>query len=485
MSMTQSSSQYFDQVAGQWDGLRSGYFGEGVRQAAIARAYLRPEMTVADVGAGTGFIAAGLAPLVHKVYVLDGSPAMLDVARQNLASFSNIEFKVGDSQALQLPDGSVDAAFANMYLHHCPDPLAAIREMVRILKPGGRLVITELDTHTYAWLKEEMADEWMGFERDQVRAWFQAADLVNGIVDCTGQSCCAESSSPQVSDAQGRSARISVFVATATRRVKMQGAVKEAYSAAALGANSCCSSDQASSSCCSSAPASASAVPCCSSKSEVPTQEVVFSTAYSPEEHAAVPAEADEISLGCGNPIALAALRPGETVLDIGSGGGMDSFLAAGRVGPTGRVIGVDMTPAMLQRARAAAARAGITNVEFHYGKAEALPVPDGTVDVILSNCVINLCEDKGLVFREAFRVLKPGGRLEVSDMVTQGALPLEARQDAGEWAGCISGALPESEYLDLIAQAGFKDAAARRSVSGGELAGVLVYSVIVSARKP
>ena len=491
MSMTQSSSQYFDQVAGQWDALRSGYFGEGVRQAAIARAYLRPEMTVADVGAGTGFIAAGLAPLVHKVYVLDGSPAMLDVARQNLASFSNIEFKVGDSQALPLPDGSVDAAFSNMYLHHCPDPLAAIREMVRILKPGGRLVITDMDSHPYEWLKEEMADEWMGFERDQVRAWFQTADLVNGIVDCTGQSCCAESSSPELSDAQGRSARISVFVATATRRVKMQGAVKEAYSAAALGASSCCSSapGSASSSCCSSdqasASASASAVPCCSSKPEAPTQEVVFSTAYSPEEHAAVPAEADEISLGCGNPIALAALRPGETVLDIGSGGGMDSFLAAGRVGPTGRVIGVDMTPAMLQRARAAAARAGITNVEFHYGKAEALPVPDGSVDVILSNCVINLCEDKGLVFREAFRALRPGGRLEVSDMVTQGALPLEARQDAGEWAGCISGALPESEYLDLIAQAGFKDAAARRSVSGGELAGVLVYSVIVSARKP
>jgi ubiquinone/menaquinone biosynthesis C-methylase UbiE len=211
---------------------------------------------------------------------------------------------------------------------------------------------------------------------------------------------------------------------------------------------------------------------------------VVFSTAYSPEEHAAVPAEADEISLGCGNPIAMAALRPGETVLDIGSGGGMDSFLAAGRVGPTGRVIGVDMTPAMLQRARAAAARAGITNVEFHFGKAEALPVPDGSVDVILSNCVINLCEDKGLVFREAFRALRPGGRLEVSDMVTQGALPLEARQDAGQWAGCISGALPEFEYLDLIAQAGFKEAAARRSVSGGELAGVPVYSVIVSARK-
>jgi ubiquinone/menaquinone biosynthesis C-methylase UbiE len=211
---------------------------------------------------------------------------------------------------------------------------------------------------------------------------------------------------------------------------------------------------------------------------------VIFTTAYSQEEHAAVPAEADEISLGCGNPIALAAMRPGEVVLDIGSGGGMDAFLASKRVGPTGKVIGVDMTPAMLQRARAAAAKAGITNVEFHFGKAETLPVPDASVDVIISNCVINLCEDKGLVFREAFRVLKPGGRLEVSDMVTGGGLPLEARQDAGEWAGCISGALPEQEYLDLIAQAGFSNVKARRSISGGELAGVPVYSVIASGRK-
>ena len=502
MSMTDASSEYFAEVAGLWDAIRSGYFGEAVRQAAIAKAYLRPEMTVADVGAGTGFMAAGLAPLVKKVYVLDGSPAMLDVARHNLASFDNLEFRQAESLALPLADGSVDAAFANMYLHHCPDPLAAIREMVRILKPGGRLVITDMDSHTYAWLKDEMADEWMGFERQALRDWFQAADLVNSIVDCTGESCCAESSSPQISDPQGRQARISFFVATATKRVKMQEAVKEAYTAAALGtggsccssdtasasdkaaSSSCCSSDAAtSSSCCSSSPAVAS-TPCCS-KEEVPTQEVVFTTAYSSEEHAAVPAEADEISLGCGNPIALANMRPGEVVLDIGSGGGMDAFLAAGRVGPTGRVIGVDMTPAMLQRARASAAKAGIRNVEFHFGKAEALPVPDASVDVIISNCVINLCEDKGLVFRQAFRVLKPGGRLEVSDMVSGGGLPLEARQNAGEWAGCISGALPESEYLDLIAQAGFSQVKARRSASGGELAGVPLYSVIASAVKP
>src|SRR5512135_1084623 len=132
MSMTPASSKYFDRVAGQWDNLRSGFFSEEVRTAAIAKAHLRPEMTVADVGSGTGFLAAGLAPLVKTVHVIDGSPAMLEVARKNLATYgSNLEFHQADGQSLPLPDGSLDAVFANMYLHHCPDPQAAIREMVR------------------------------------------------------------------------------------------------------------------------------------------------------------------------------------------------------------------------------------------------------------------------------------------------------------------------------------------------------------------
>jgi len=284
-------------------------------------------------------------------------------------------------------------------------------------------------------------------------------------------------------------------VASGTRRVAMTEKVKEAYSAAAQGASdysgmqeptggTCCSGKQepANVACCSDSPKKQS---CCSEETLTPTQEVSFATAYSSEERAAVPPEAEEISLGCGNPLALANLRPGEVVLDIGSGGGMDSFLAAGRVGPTGKAIGVDMTPAMLERARASALKAGIRNVEFRQGQAESLPVEDGAVDVILSNCVINLCEDKGQVFREAYRVLKPGGRLEVSDVVTSGTLPLELRQDAGEWAGCISGALPEQEYVDLIAQAGFTNVTARRSTSSGEAGGVSVYSVIASACKP
>jgi arsenite methyltransferase len=521
MSMTQASSQYFQQVAGEWDNLRAGFFGESVRESAVQKAYLRPEMVVADVGSGTGFIAAALAPLVRRVYVTDGSPEMLAVARQNLAQFDNLEFHLADGQQLPFPDESLDAVFANMYLHHAPDPLAAIREMVRVLRPGGRLVITDMDTHPYAWLKEEMADVWQGFERDQLHAWYAEAGLVNVLVDCTGQSCCAESKTEQAEDQ--RQATISVFVATGTRRMAAHESVQQRYGEYARGGtcgcgqsggavdrggaeassaeSSCCGSQSttaaAESSCCGSQSTTAAAnTSCCGSQStdaaantsccgEVSRESAGLAIGYSSAELSAVPSEAAEIPLGCGNPVAIANLRPGEVVVDIGSGGGLDSFLAAGRVGPDGQVIGVDMTLAMLERARAAAARAGITNVEFRQGFAEQLPLEDASTDVILSNCVINLTEDKGRVFREAFRVLRPGGRLEVSDIVAGGGLPLEAREDSGGWAACVTGALPEREYLDLIVQAGFEQVQVRRSPSTDEVAGVPVYSAIVSARKP
>ena len=410
MSMTQASSRYFEKVAGQWDNLRSDYFTEAVRQAAIDKAYLRTEMTVADVGSGTGFIAAGLAPLVSRVHVLDGSPAMIEVARNNLSSFSNIEYHIADGQSLPLPEGSVDVAFANMYLHHCPDPQSALREMVRILKPGGRLVITDMDSHPYTWLKTEMADEWLGFEREQIRAWFKEIGLVNVVVDCTGQTCNAESQNPNLTSKEGKSANISVFVATGTRRQDVHEAVQKLYSKAAQGSGCGCSSPEPQDNgCgCSSPEApktrdnqknSLASSSCCSSNAEATPSKNSFDIGYSSTERAEVPVEAEEISLGCGNPIAMASLRPGEVVVDIGSGGGMDSFLAASRVGESGKVVGVDMTPAMLERARATARKNGIKNVEFRQGHAEALPVADQSVDVILSNCVINLCEDKGQVF--------------------------------------------------------------------------------------
>jgi arsenite methyltransferase len=465
MTTTNPSAPYFEQVANQWDNLRSGYFTEAVRESAIQKAYLHPEMAVADVGAGTGFVTAGLAPLVKHVHVLDGSAQMLDVARQNLSAFQNLTFHEADGLSLPLPDGAIDAAFGNMYLHHCPDPLASICEMVRILRPGGRLVLTDMDAHTNEWLKTEMSDVWLGFERAQIRAWFEQAGLVNVIVDCTGQSCQAGCQSEA-----GEHADISIFVASGTKKIDRRDSVQANYAARALGTGSCCIPDSA---CC---------APDLISLDEVNT--VQWDSGYSSSEKAEIPEEAVEISLGCGNPLAMAGLKAGEVVLDIGSGGGIDVFLAAKRVGPTGFVYGIDMTPAMLQRARKAAKKGGYTNVKFRHGYAEKLPVKDDEIDVIISNCVINLTEDKGKVFREAFRALKAGGRLEVNDMVFGGPIPLNLRDSIGGWAECISGALPEGEYVDLVKQAGFTDVSVRRSTSAGEASGVPVYSVQLSAKK-
>ena len=164
-----------------------------------------------------------------------------------------------------------------------------------------------------------------------------------------------------------------------------------------------------------------------------------------------------EASLGCGNPLAIAGLQPGEVVLDLGSGGGIDCFLAAKKVGPEGRVIGLDMTPDMIKLARRNAKKMGVTNVDFRYGEMEEMPLPDESVDVIISNCVINLSPDKDAVFREAFRVLRPGGRLSVSDIVVDGDLPQSIRSQLDAWAGCVAGALDESVYLDKIRAAGFE----------------------------
>lgn len=171
-----------------------------------------------------------------------------------------------------------------------------------------------------------------------------------------------------------------------------------------------------------------------------------------------LPAEVTGLSLGCGDPVTIAGLQPGETVLDLGSGGGIDCFMAMKQVGPTGHVIGVDMTPQMLEKANAAKARLGAVNVEFRYGQIEALPVEDNSVDVIMSNCVINLTPDKAPVFREAFRVLKPGGRVSISDIVTEGDFSAELRADAEKWAECVTGAIDVEAYTGLMREAGFVD---------------------------
>jgi SAM-dependent methyltransferase len=197
--------------------------------------------------------------------------------------------------------------------------------------------------------------------------------------------------------------------------------------------------------------------PCCSGQPSLDQEKASQMVGYSPEELAAIPEDAN-LGLGCGNPTALASLKSGETVLDLGSGGGIDCFLAAQKVGPSGRVIGVDMTPEMVDRARENARKSAPANVEFRLGEIENLPAADNSVDVILSNCVINLSTDKPRVFREAFRVLRPGGRMMVSDLALKKPLPKAVRESVEAYVACIAGALVREDYLGAIRAAGFTD---------------------------
>jgi arsenite methyltransferase len=194
---------------------------------------------------------------------------------------------------------------------------------------------------------------------------------------------------------------------------------------------------------------------CCGGSGAI---DPITSDLYTQDEAAIIPLQALQASLGCGNPTALAELKPGETVLDLGSGGGIDVLLSARRVGHSGFAYGLDMTDEMLALAEQNKAAAGAENVQFLRGQIEAIPLPDQAVDVIISNCVINLAADKGQVLREAFRVLRPGGRFAVSDVVAQGALPDDLRHNMEAWSGCVAGALEEQEYRRLLTEAGFAD---------------------------
>jgi arsenite methyltransferase len=243
--------------------------------------------------------------------------------------------------------------------------------------------------------------------------------------------------------------------------MSLKNLVKERYGRAALevseggGAASCCgppAKTPASAEPAASAGGSSCGCACGSAG------DPITANLYGAEETATLPEEALRASLGCGNPTALAALAPGEVVLDLGSGGGIDVLLSARRVGPTGKAYGLDMTGEMLALARENQRKAGIGNVEFLRGEIEAVPLPDASVDVVISNCVINLSGNKRRVLSEAFRVLKPGGRFAVSDVVVRGAMPAELRHSLEMWVGCVAGALEESEFKDLLAEVGFED---------------------------
>lgn len=222
----------------------------------------------------------------------------------------------------------------------------------------------------------------------------------------------------------------------AMKNEEIRKSVSEFYAGLIRGQESCCSPG------------------CCSAEPGVSVAEVI---GYRSSELASIPREATGSSFGCGNPLAFAEIKPGETVLDLGSGGGIDCFLAAQRVGDSGKVIGLDMTQEMVDRARKTAEENGYKNVEFRLGKIEEMPVESASVDWIVSNCVINLSPEKEKVFAEAYRVLRPGGKLLISDVVAEG-LPEDMRQDLSAWASCVAGAVPEREYLAMIRDAGFDE---------------------------
>jgi SAM-dependent methyltransferase len=229
-----------------------------------------------------------------------------------------------------------------------------------------------------------------------------------------------------------------------TNENEIRSAVKETYAKLAktpATKKACCCGD---------------APDCCSGDTR---QLSMDAKGYVAEDLEKVPDDAEAIGAGCGNPTALASIEPGQVVLDLGSGGGLDVFIASAKVGREGKVIGVDVTPEMVWRARRTAEEEGYRNVQFRLGEIEHLPVESNTVDLVISNCVINLSPDKDQVFREAFRVLKAGGRLAVSDIVTLGELPEEVKKNMTGWAECVSGAIPEHEYLKKIAEAGFVEA--------------------------
>lgn len=202
-----NSKQYFDNIAGDWDSMRKTFFSEKVREKAIAVARIHSSAVVADIGAGSGFITEGLVNEVYKIIAVDQSEKMLEIMQEKFSSYDNVDYRLSESDKIPIADGEVDIAFANMYLHHVEDPPAAIKEMVRILKPGGRIVITDADKHNYEFLRTEQHDRWLGFDRDDIKKWFENTGLTNIKVDCVEANCYSTAQS------SGEQAVITIFYA--------------------------------------------------------------------------------------------------------------------------------------------------------------------------------------------------------------------------------------------------------------------------------
>ncbi len=210
--MHMSSMQYFNEVATRWDSMRKSFFPDSVRETAYREAKIEAGKIAADIGAGTGFITSGLLAAGVRVIAVDQSTEMLAQLQKKLGTDSGLDCRAGSAEELPIDSGSVDYVFANMFLHHVEDPPAAIREMARILKPGGRVVVTDLDSHTFEFLRTEQHDRWMGFRREDVQRWFADAGLETVHVDCAGDDCCSPS------DAGSEEARVSIFIATGSKR---------------------------------------------------------------------------------------------------------------------------------------------------------------------------------------------------------------------------------------------------------------------------
>ncbi|HPC05795.1 MAG TPA: arsenite methyltransferase [Anaerolineaceae bacterium] len=423
-------------------------------ETIIQKVYLRSEYAVLLTGEVSGELLRQTAAQAYKVFLVADAAETLEEELHKPGGLVNVEVLLPAEVESQIPPESMDAVIAVIDSENGNQPLPFMKTMAALLRPAGRLVLV---------VKEPRSGSW-DLDGSRLKVLMHKADLVNVILQ----------SEPDKLAAHDTSIQECFFLAGSKNVAGARSNVRKRYQSLAE-ESSCCGETEPS--CC--CPSS-----CCCGTEEVDST-VTFNTGYSIEDIQPLPEESARLTLGCGNPIARANLQPGEQVLDIGSGAGIDVLLAARIVGEKGKAVGVDMTPAMLERARLAASKGKFSNVEFKMGHAEALPLEDNTFDAVISNCVINLCEDKGKVFEEIYRVLHSGGRMVISDIVTDGDIPLEARLEAAGWAACISGALPHTEYLGLLKQAGFSIEGVQQGISGGTLGDTRVYSLEITAWKP